>query len=253
MNGAPSSENYLYGKGSVLFKPAGYTGHLHLGNCPAFGLTVELEKAEHYSSMAGTKEKDLSKVTQKTVTAAITMEEFSAQNLNLVLMGGTLETATQEGTPLTGVEVTTVAGQFVSISEGTLRLSDIVVTDAASDPTTTYVEGTDYIVNEEAGLIMALSDGNISGICFVSATVADLTTSTVKALTESSVSGELWFVGNPDVGPNWQVKGWQVELSLSGELSFISDDLAQITVDAEFTADHTSHADAPFFEAVNVA
>jgi hypothetical protein len=253
MPASPSTENYLYGKGEVLFKPTGGSGYLHLGNCPAFGLNVELEKAEHYSSMAGTKEKDLTKVIQKTVKAAITMEELSVQNLNLVLMGGTVATAAQVEAELDGTEVDVVMDQYVPISDGKLRLSDVVVADAATSPTTTYAEGTDYLLNREAGMIMALSGGSISESCFVSATVNGVQKSTISALSESSVLGELYFVGNPDIGPKWQVKGWKVELSLSGEIPFISDDVAQITVDAEFQADRASHPSSPFFEAVNVA
>ena len=249
---SPNPDNYMYGKGEVFFKPTGGTGYLHLGNCPSFGLNVELEKAEHYSSMSGIKEKDLSKVIQKTVKASITMEELSPQNLNLVLLGGTVATAAQETSSLTGQEVTVVLDQYVPISTGKLRLSSVVVTDAASDPDTTYVEGTDYILNREAGMIMALTSGSITTTCYVSATVAAVTTSTVAALTSSSKTGELYFVGNPDVGPNWQVKGWTVELSLSGEIPFISDDIAQITVEAEFIADDIGHPTAPFFEAVHV-
>lgn len=253
MSQTPSTENYLYGKGEVLFKKSGDTGYMHLGNCPAFGLTVELEKAEHYSSMSGSKEKDLSKVIQKTVTSSITMEELSVQNLNLVLMGGTCTPTEQATSELSDVEVTVDPGKFVPISTGKYPLSSIVATDGAAEDEVTYTEGTDYIVNEGSGMIMALSSGSIATKCYVSATVDAVTVSTVKALANSSVSGELYFVGNPDLGPTWQVKGWDVELTLSGELPFIGDDISQITVEAEFIADHTNHSDAPFFEAVNVA
>ncbi len=200
---SPNTENYLYGKGSVLFKKSGESGYYHLGNCPAFSLNVELEKAEHYSSMAGTKEKDLSKILQKSVKSSITMEEFSAQNMNLVLLGGTPTEATQEASTLSSVSVSVVMDQFVQIQSGALRLSSVTVTDGAD---TTYEEGDDYILNRESGMIMALSTGSISGTCSVSATVAALTTTTINALSESSCEGELYFVGNPDVGPNWQVK-----------------------------------------------
>jgi hypothetical protein len=250
---SPSTENYLYGKGEILFKPTGETGYMHLGNCPAFALNVEFEKAEHYSSMAGTKEKDLSKVIQKTVKSSITMEELSVQNMNLVLMGGTVAETSQTESEIDGLEVTVATDRFVPISDGKLRLSDVIVADAATTPTTTYTEGVDYILNREAGLIMALSSGSITTSCFVTATVNAVTKSTLSPLSQSSVSGELYFVGNPDLGPHWQVRGWKVELSLSGEIPFISDDIAQITVEAEFQADRANHSDAPFFEAVNVA
>jgi len=250
---SPNTENYMYGKGELFFKPDGATGYMHLGNCPAFSISVELEKAEHYSSMAGTREKDLSKVTQKTASSSITLEEFSVQNMNLVLMGGTPSTSSQTSSTLDGVEVTTVADQYVPIQEGTMRLSNVVVEDDPTSPTTQYEEGVDYLVNRESGMIMALSTGSISGTCYVSADAAALDISTVNALAESSTSGELYFVGNPDIGPNWQVRGWKVELSLSGELPFISEDIAQLSVDAEFQADRNNHPAAPFFEAVNLS
>jgi hypothetical protein len=250
---APSPENYLYGKGEIFFKPSGEDGYLHLGNCPAFALNVELEKSEHYSSMAGTKEKDLSKVIQKTVKSSITLEELSPANLNLALMGGAIVETTQAESELDGLEVAVETGRFVPISEGKIRLSDVVVTDAATSPTTTYTEGVDYIVSREAGMIMSLPTGSITTSCFVTATVNSVTKATISPLSQSSVAGELYFVGNPDIGPKWQVRGWNVEISLNGEIPFISEDIAQITVEAEFQADRASHPSSPFFEAVNVA
>lgn len=249
---APSPENYLYGKGEVFFRPEGTSGYMHLGNCPAFGLTLELEKAEHFSSMAGVKEKDLSKVIQKTVKSSITMEELSPENLNLVLLGNEITTAMQADLEIDGVEVTTIPGRYVPIVSGKIRLDDVIVADAAISPTTTYVEGTDYALNREAGMIMALPGGSISDTCYVTASAASVKTSKINALANSSASGELYFVGNPDIGPKWQVRGWKVDLSLSGEIPFISDDVAQITVEAEFQADRSNHPASPFFEAVNV-
>jgi hypothetical protein len=243
---SPNTENYLYGKGEVFFRKNGETSYLHLGNCPSFTLNVELEKAEHYSSMSGAKEKDLSAVIQKTATSTITLEELSVENMNLAFMGGDVEVATQESATMTGEEVIVVPDRFVPIGD-VMRVSNVVVTDAASSPTVTYVEGEDYIVSYEAGMIMALSSGSISGTCYVSCDVASVKRSKVNALQNSSVVGELLFVGNPDLGPHWRVTGWKASLTINGELPLISDDISQLPVSLELLSDRSNHPDAPFF------
>lgn len=84
---APSPENYVIGKGFLIFKPEGEADFFHLGNVPNFVFTPAVEKLDHFSSQEGTKEKDASIVTQKSGTVKITMEEFSKRNLAIMLMG----------------------------------------------------------------------------------------------------------------------------------------------------------------------
>jgi hypothetical protein len=84
---APNTDNYLIGKGFLIFKPVGETDFFHLGNVPNFEFTPAVTKLDHFSSMEGTKEKDASIVTEKTATVKITMEEFSKRNLGILLMG----------------------------------------------------------------------------------------------------------------------------------------------------------------------
>lgn len=84
---APSTDNYVIGKGFLIFKPEGESSFFHLGNVPNFTFTPAVTKLDHFSSMAGTKEKDKSIVTEKTATVKITMEEFTKRNLGILLMG----------------------------------------------------------------------------------------------------------------------------------------------------------------------
>jgi hypothetical protein len=84
---APSTDNLLVGKGFLIFKPVGETDFFHLGNCPSFEFTPTVELLDHFSSMGGTKERDLRIVTQKLATLKIVMEEFTYRNLGLMLMG----------------------------------------------------------------------------------------------------------------------------------------------------------------------
>ena len=84
---APNTANYVVGKGFLIFRPVGEEDFFHLGNVPSYVFTPAVEKLEHYSSMAGTKEKDATIVTQKTGTVKVTMEELTARNVALMLMG----------------------------------------------------------------------------------------------------------------------------------------------------------------------
>lgn len=84
---APSTDNYVIGKGFIIFKPTGEDDFFHLGNCPSFVFTPAVTKLDHFSSMEGTKEKDKSIVTEKNGTVKITMEEFTKRNLGMLLMG----------------------------------------------------------------------------------------------------------------------------------------------------------------------
>jgi len=84
---APNTDNYVIGKGFLIFKPEGEADFFHLGNVPTFTFTPEVTKLDHFSSMAGTREKDATIVTEKKGTVEITMEEFTKRNLGILLMG----------------------------------------------------------------------------------------------------------------------------------------------------------------------
>ncbi len=89
---APSTDNYVIGKGFLIFKPEGEVDFFHLGNVPNFVFTPGVTKLDHFSSQEGTKEKDATIVIEKTATVKITMEEFTKRNLGILLMGSVVDT-----------------------------------------------------------------------------------------------------------------------------------------------------------------
>lgn len=84
---SPSTGNYQVGKGIVSFKQEGDTDFRDLGNVSAVTLTPDLTTLDHFSSRAGTKAKDLSIVLEKAMTLKITMDEVTAKNLAIMLLG----------------------------------------------------------------------------------------------------------------------------------------------------------------------
>ena len=112
---APNTDNYLYGKGHVLFQKTGESGYLHLGNAPAFDINVEVTKEDHYSAMSGTKEKDATRVTEKSAKSTITLEEPNPENIDLAFLGDGVQSASQIAGNLDAVETTTVADRYVEL------------------------------------------------------------------------------------------------------------------------------------------
>lgn len=84
---APDADNYQVGKGIVSFKPDGAADYIDLGNVAELEYTPNIEKLDHYSSRAGTRTKDKSIVQTRSGSLRILMEELTAQNLSMLLMG----------------------------------------------------------------------------------------------------------------------------------------------------------------------
>lgn len=84
---SPNILNYYIGKGKLSFKKTGAMSFRDLGNVPVFEFTPALEKLEHFSSREGVKSKDRTVVLSKSGTIKLTMEEWTAANLALALLG----------------------------------------------------------------------------------------------------------------------------------------------------------------------
>jgi len=84
---APDTDNYFVGKGVVMFKPDGDDHYHFLGNVTEFEFSPTLETLDHFSSMAGVKSKDKTVVLQKGGELRMVMEELTARNLAMFLLG----------------------------------------------------------------------------------------------------------------------------------------------------------------------
>lgn len=90
---SPNVNNLQVGKGYIEFMKDGQSDWRHLGNCSEMVITPEVETLEHFSSMEGTKKKDLVIVLEQKATAKITMEEMTPDNLSLMVYGDVDEDA----------------------------------------------------------------------------------------------------------------------------------------------------------------
>jgi hypothetical protein len=90
---SPNTGNYRVGKGIITFKREGELDFAHMGNAPAIEFTPTIETLEHFSSMEGVRSKDLEIVLEKGGELVLTLEEWTAQNLALALLGSVDEAA----------------------------------------------------------------------------------------------------------------------------------------------------------------
>jgi hypothetical protein len=99
---SPSTLNYSVLKGQIYFTPTGGSEG-SLGNAPEIEATPEVDKLDHFSSMAGVRSKDRSVVREKTLTLRVVLDEITPENLRLVLLGGDLEAGSTTGADAFGI------------------------------------------------------------------------------------------------------------------------------------------------------
>ncbi len=84
---SPNIGNYYIGKGNVYLKLLGESVYTHVGNCPTFEFLAKVTKLDHFSSMTGVKVKDFTAVTEISGSLTMILEEWSARNIGLALLG----------------------------------------------------------------------------------------------------------------------------------------------------------------------
>jgi len=160
--------------------------------------------------------------------------------------------------------INTISGTFVSgetitggTSSATAALSaaatfnetDVVVTQGS----TAFTKGTDYTVSARSGKIFIMDGSTMTD----TATVVEfgrkaITYSVLNAFAESSVQGELHFLSDVAEGTNADAYIWDVNLSPSGDFSFISgsDEWNTMEFELEINKDESGHPNHPYIKLV---
>ena len=239
-----SQNKYTIPRGRVFFNPINtatdeYLGELYMGNCPSLGLSIETEKAEHYSSETGLREKDASVVLEVKRTGSLTCDNMSGTNVALFLSGST-GTITQAGASVTDEVIDVIPGRYyqlglgVSTPVGARKVSAVAVTNSAG--TTTYVAGTDYLLDADRGRLQILTTGTIvAGDIKVDYTKAATTWEGIRSGAAGELLGALLIVSDNATGDQRDFYMPRVSLVPSGEIPVIAEgtDFAQMTFDAD--------------------
>lgn len=124
-----NTDNYLYGKGRLYFKQENTNGFLDLGNVPEFTILPEVSKSDHYSSREGTKKKDKSVVMESKMSSDFKMEEYSAENLNIVFLGDGVTESSQLKGNLSGTAITVQEDLYQDL--GKMNISSVKLSHGA--------------------------------------------------------------------------------------------------------------------------
>lgn len=114
---SPAVDNYYVGKGIVYIKLEDDTDWIDIGNVSEFEFTPEVEKLDHFSSREGTKTKDRSIVVQRSATLRMVMEEWTARNLSLVLLGDIVESGNIVSIDIFATNVKVAQVRFVGLND----------------------------------------------------------------------------------------------------------------------------------------
>lgn len=233
-----ATNEYQIPRGRVFFDPfdinGNRTGERYLGNCPGFTISVETEKAEHYSSETGLRQKDQTIVLQVNRTAEVTCDNMSAANVALFLSGE--ESVVSQGSASVANEaIAVIPGRYyqLGISEtdpqGARSVSAVVVTDVAG--TTSYAAGTDYELDADLGRLHILAGGTIgTATIHVDYTKAAKTWQRIVTGADSELRGALRVVSDNASGANRDFAFPLVTLTPNGELPVIADGTEFATV-----------------------
>ena len=93
---SPNVNNLQVGKGIVSFKKQGESDYRDLGNVTSFKITPDADTLEHFSSRTGVKKRDVLIVLQQKMKVTMVMEEFTANNLAMMVYG-TVDEAAMDG------------------------------------------------------------------------------------------------------------------------------------------------------------
>ncbi len=224
-------QKYMIPRGRAYFDPedanGALTGEIAFGNCPSVTLTISSEKAEHFSSMTGLREKDASTVVQVDRTGGLVCDNMKASNRALWL-SGTTTPMSQAAVAVTGELRDVMPGRFYQLGAtaanplGVRNVTAITVKDEAG--TTTYDAGDDYNVDLETGRVQIVEGGAITastvqfGYTPVAATFERVTTGSA-----SEIRGALRIVSDNATGGETDYYMPRVTLTPDGDLPIIAE------------------------------
>lgn len=237
-------KEYQIPRGRLVFYPFDADGRpaggRQFGNCPGFSLSVEGDKAPHYSSQGGLREKDEDVLIEITRKASITTDNISGSNLRMFL-SGTSVTYAQASATVTAEPHTVEPGGIYRLGvtaaapTGARKLSAVSVKSKSGS--TPYDVGTDYLVDVDLGLLQIVEGGAITSKTEVEVgyTAAEATWEHIKSGNGTDLKGALQLIADNAHGTN---RDWwfpSVSLSPTGELPLIQDgtDYSQFGLDVE--------------------
>lgn len=236
------------------------TGYLDLGNAERLELTTDDTRIQKYSSR--TKGRPLCKdsLQRRAVTLRTTLDEFSPDNLALMLQGSIAASAAQAATAVVGEALTpALNGVKLGGSYKTAKLGPITAVAVKKGATalvlnTPTVAGDYEVMNADLGIIHILTDPVTVGLVDGDDLTVDYTPTAyatgvtqISGGTEGKVSGSGLYVSDNTEGPNFMIEFWKLTAKPDGAIGFISDDFGTMGLQFAVEDDTAHHPTAPLY------
>jgi hypothetical protein len=245
-SGQPNTVDYVLGKGRVLLglidSATGLvdaSGLRDLGNTPSFSASIEVETRDHRNSRDCLAFVDATFVTSQQINVSFQLDEINFENLSDFFVGETATYDNPHDTTFADVVVTDsiVQGRWYELRDGSgNRVYDLqaasLVYSVHNDTPTVAVEGTDYTLDHELGLIFVIEGSTVLAagdqlewdISTGAGTPQDL--DQVRAFQRAQVIGTLVFIQENanDCGQKTEYRFHRVQLTGDGELALIGDE-----------------------------
>ncbi len=244
------AENLAIGKGELWFAPfkpgtQEPDGFYFVGNCPELNLNREADTLPHYSSTAGFRRKDEEITIESRMNGSIMCDDVRPQTAALFLMGEEIVLTVASATALSSLIVGAKKGRTYQLGEtanqpsGARQIENVEVTLTLT-PATVYVEGTDYTVDLELGLLTILAGGTIAANANLTVNFDQVahTRSQVIA-SDNEAQGAMKYIAHNPIGKNQDYFMPWVKVRPNGDISLISEEwmMIPLTVEALYKGD----------------
>ena len=229
-----SAQGYI-GAGNVQFSP------IIAGVAQGYGLPRETAKFEikPNSSLKELKSKSRDNYGNIIETIAIgdapeikiTLRQSDYENLLLSFMGTAGSAINQAAATVTDEVMTAKHGRYVSLANRNIQAAGLAVTNSAGS--TTYVLGTDYLINYRLGEILALEGGAITDgqSLKVDYTANAITGKTILGAKNAQLRAMVRFDGKnlADDAP-MLIECWEAVFTPDSAFDALADDFAEISL-----------------------
>ncbi len=225
------------GKGAVYIDRDLQGKYLPIGNATKLAIAeTEADVKERISKQSDTYGQALDRVAiPKPAKITIEMDEIDATNLAIALRGE--NTAVTDTGTVTDEAATAALGGYIKLAHS--GVSDVVVKDSAGS--TTYVEGTDYEVRANVGLILIKDGGAITDAEALKISYSyDETGAKITGSKVTEVEGAVILEGINQVnGKKCSVYIHKARMMPTSAVDFLADDFTTITLEGTLLTPET--------------
>lgn len=237
-----NTDKGFIGTGDLMVRNLGESGAQFrpVGNATLFQLTPKIVQVERKSFQRGTRGQTLETIKRMDgVEVRIEIDTFGRDNLALALAGSVAD-LTQDALTAQVVTLSLPHGQWVEL--GAFNVSAVSIADK--------IEGEDFLVKPEAGMIMALADGDIvdgaeTAITFNAAAIAGGEAYSVNGGAAADTLLQLRLDGHDEAtGKSVITDVWRVRVSPQEAVNFLTNEFNKLVLTG--LAETPEGGDSPF-------